>query len=164
MLSSLESEMPAIQQGLFDLIAKIFTNLPTATIVIDERMVDFSRWLAAMEAATDVPAGSYQHEYSNALNQGQRDALLDNVLAAAVLEFGEKISSEHWSGTPSELLITLNSMVTRDTHRSRDWPDNAIALSKRLQALQAGLATQDVFVEFGRGKERTITIEKKGRY
>ena len=80
MLQALAVDMPVIQRGLFDLIAKIIFHLPDAKVTNPERMIDFSSWLAAMEMADNVQEGTYQNEYSDALNQGQRDALLDRYL------------------------------------------------------------------------------------
>jgi hypothetical protein len=98
----------------------------------------------------------------HALSQGQLDSLLENLLAAAVVEFAEDEVTDTWSGTPSELLAKLNSRAARGTQRSRDWPQNAIALSKRLVPLQASLLTQGIQVDLSRGKERNITIRKSG--
>jgi hypothetical protein len=153
-----QDDLPAIQRGLFDLIADIFTHLPTAKVVHPERMIDFSTWLAALELVKGVPEGIYQAEFSQALNQGQLDALLDNSLAAAVLDFTAGEGGGNWSGTPAELLALLSERLPWGTQRARDWPQNAISLSKRLLPLQAGLQTQGVIVEFRRGKERRITI------
>ena len=159
MEAELATDLPAIQRGLFDLIAKIFEQLPNAKVTSPTRMLDFSKWLAAMELVDGAPAGTYQDVYCDALNQGQLDALLENLLAAAVLEFAEGQADGIWSGTPAELLAQLNFAATQGTQRSRDWPQNVIALSKRLLPLQAGLLTQGVSLELSRGKHRTITIK-----
>ncbi len=157
----LQVDMPAIMRGLLDLTANILTHLPTAEVTNPERMIDFVRWLAAMEAAEGVPAGIYQGVYSDAIRQGQLDSLLDNVLAAAVLEFAQGHVGT-WSGAPAELLIQLNRKASIGTQRSRDWPSNPIALSKRLMPMQHSLATQGVTLEFRRGKNRNITITNSG--
>lgn len=164
MLGELAEDMPAIQRGLFDSIAGALKHLPTVEVTNAERMIDFCKWLAAMEAANNAPAGTYQDEYRRALDEGQRDALLDNPLAAALLEFGDRLGEEDrdWFGTPARLLNDLNDAAPRSTLYSRDWPANPIALSKRLQSLQAGLATQGIKLEFGRGKERTISVKYVG--
>ena len=160
MLNELAVDLPAIQRGLFDLIAKTFSHLPDANVTHPERMLDFCKWLAAMEMAEGIRGAVYQIQYSDALKQGQLDALLDNPLAATVLDFAEALDEDGWSGTPAKLLSELSDGLPRSTQRSRDWPDNPIALSKRLQSLQAGLLTQGVQVDFARGKERKITIQK----
>lgn len=63
MVAAFQKDLPAIQRGLFDLIAKILQHLPSATVTNPERMIDFCRWLAAMEIAQDAPPGVYQAEF-----------------------------------------------------------------------------------------------------
>jgi hypothetical protein len=157
-----QADLPAIQRGLFDLIAKILTHLPTAEVTNPQRMIDFVKWLAAMEKVAGAPPGVYQDVYADAVQQGQLESLLDNTLAAAIVEFADSERSGEWSGTPSDLLGKLNGRAPRGTLRSRDWPQNAIALSKRLRPLQASLLSQGILVELHRGKHRGITITKAG--
>lgn len=158
----LDADLPAIMRGLFDLIASIFSHLPNVAITNPERMIDFVAWLAAMEMAQGVPAGVYQGLYSDTLQQGQLDTLMDNPLAAAIIAFIDAHADESWSGTPANLLTKLNQVVCFGTQRSREWPQNPIALSKRIAALQAGLLSQGIKIELSRGKQRTVTITKIG--
>jgi hypothetical protein len=125
-------------------------------------MLDFVYWLAAMEKVDGVPAGVYQAEYSNLLNQGQLDSLQENLLASEVLDFAKQFKGTEWCGTPAELLIQLTLQASVQTQRSREWPQNSIALSKRLKPLAAGLMTQGISLEFTRGKERMITVKMDG--
>lgn len=156
----LEADLPAIMRGLFDLIAAIFSHLPNVEITHPERMIDFVAWLGAMEMADGIPAGIYQRLYSETLQQGQLDTLMDNPLAAAIIEFMDEFKGEVWSDTPSELLMELTSRISRGTQFSRDWPQNPISLSKRIAGLQAGLLSQGVKIELTRGKHRTVTLSK----
>lgn len=159
LVANFNADLPAIMRGLFELIANIFTNLPNAKVTSPERMIDFVQWLAAMELVDGAPIGTYQSAYSESLNQGQLDAMQDSLLGAAVLEFCQNsLKSLDWSGTPEELLKQLNTHQTQSTLRSRDWPQNAISLSKRLIPLLASLLTQGIHIEFRRGKKRNINI------
>jgi hypothetical protein len=162
MMRMLEEDLPAIQRGLFDLIAAVFVHLPTVKVEKTERMIDFVSWLAAMEAAHGVPPGVYQREYSEVLQQGQLDSLLDNLLASSVLSFADAQVDGSWSGTPADLLSLLSEALPFSATRSREWPSNPIALAKRLVGLQASLLTQGVRIESSRGKHRIITITKQG--
>jgi hypothetical protein len=154
----IQADLPYIMRGLFDLIAEILIHLPSVQPSSPERMIDFVRWLAAMEKAQGTPEGVYQSEYSDALRHGQLDSLQENVLAAAILELVEELQGEDWHGTPEELLIELNCRASKGTQRSSDWPLNAISLSKRLAVLEAGLSSQGIEITFRRGKKREITI------
>lgn len=155
-----EADLPSIMRGLFDLIASVFAHLPDVTVTDPERMIDFVTWLGAMELAEGFPAGIYQGKYSDVLRQGQLDTLMDTPLAAAIITFMDEFQGEVWSDTPSELLTALNRCACRGTQFSRDWPQNAIALSKRISGLQAGLLSQGIRIELSRGKNRKVTMSK----
>jgi hypothetical protein len=160
-------DLPAIMRGLFDLIAKILACLPSAVVVKPQRMVGFVRWIAALEQAQGLPEGlaPYQDLFAQVMNEGQLESLQDNVVGAAILQFAEGLDEgeAEWQGTPADLYAKLTDVVLNDRLRMpRDWPDNAIALSKRLVSLQAALMTQGISVTFKRGKTRTIAIRKLG--
>lgn len=157
-----EADLPFIMCGLLNLISNIMLHLPTIKVTNPERMIDFVQWLAAMEKVQGVPAGVYQDAYSYDLRQGQLDSLLDNVIAVALLEFIKDLNADMWSGKPADLLVHLNRFVKIGTQRSREWPQNPIALSKRLIPLQAALLSQGIKIEFTRGKSRAITISFLG--
>jgi len=162
MIQELKADMPMIFRGMLDLIAKVFQHLPEAEITHPERMLDFVHWLAAMEKADGIPAGIYQQAYGDSLHQAQLDSLMENTLASALVEFCDGIKVQVWSGTPGDLLDELNEKASSGTSYSRDWPQNPISLSKRLNGLKASLLTQGIDIQSGRGKERTITIRKVG--
>lgn len=163
LVRELQNDLPAIQKGLYDLVANILTHLPSAQVTSPERMIDFVHWLAAMELVNGAPVGAYQSVYSDALNECRLDALQDSLLAAAVMNFAQShLNKGSWIGSPSELLIDLNKHADAGSQRSRDWPQNAIALSKRLIPLQASLLAQGISIELSRGKNRTIKINVKG--
>ena len=74
------------------------------------------------------------------------------------MSFITDASKDQWSGTPTELLQELSFLVGNKSRYSQDWPQNPIALSRRLQSLQAPLRRQGIDVTLSRGKERKITI------
>ena len=157
----LAHDLPGIVRGLYDLIAEVFKHLPDVAATAPTRMIEFSRWLAAIEKALGMPGGTLQEHYVENITAGQLDSLLDNELASVLLEFAHTLDDGQWAGTPAELLEHLTSNAVFTAIRPRNWPTTPISLSKRLLALQAALATQGIDVEFTRGKKRTITILKK---
>jgi len=164
LMRQFQADLPVIFRGLLDLVANIQAQLPKAEVVHPERMIDYVQWLAAMEIVDGVPAGVYQAEYSHALKQSMLDSLLENPLAAAVIAFIEDHPETQWSGTPAELFQDLSYLVGGRSRFSTEWPQNPIALSKRLVALQAGLRRQGIDVKLTRGKERRITITRLEAY
>lgn len=162
MLKALHTDLPVIFRGLLDLIAKVLQHVHDVDVADPERMVDFTRWLAAMEKVDGAPAGVYQEAYRDALRQAQLDSLMENILAASLIEFCDHIQGNTWSGTPAKLLDELNDLVSRGTTYSSEWPQNPIALSKRVNGLKASFLAQCIDIQFGRGKERMITIRRTG--
>lgn len=158
LMQQFEAEQPVIFRGLLDLISNIYKHLPTVTVERPERMVEFSYWLAAMEKAQDAPEGVYQSAYSENLKQTQLNNLMENTLAAALVEFSEELRDSKWAGSPAELLEELDMAATRSTMYSRAWPKSPIALGKRIQGLKAALSEQGIHIESSRGKKRVITI------
>lgn len=161
LLKEFEADLPVIQRGLFDLIAQVLTHLPDAKVARPQRMFAFVRWLSAMELAHGIPIPVYQDAYAESINDSQLEGLRDNVLSSAVLDFADSLTDGKWSGTPADLLAELNAARGYVIRRApQGWPDNEIALSKRLLPLQAALMTQGIDVQSTRGKERHITIRR----
>jgi len=163
-VSNYAEDFPNIYRGILDLISEVFIHLDEAEVQNPERMIDFVRWLAAMEKVENVPPGTYQAAYSSNLNESQLESLLDHSLANAVFTFATKEIGESWSGTPMDLLNLLNDSAPRETRHSRNWPRNPISLSKKLNALKASFHTQGIQIEFHRSKERKITITNLEAY
>ena len=139
--------------------------LPTVTPKYKERMIDFSYWLAAIEKVKDFDDGLLQQAYHDLLVESQLDSVMGDPLAAAVYQLvTTDIGS--WKGTAKELLNELESNCHRyeANTRSRNWPQNAISLSKRLRIAKAGLLVQGIEVTFRRGKERMVFLENKDMY
>lgn len=161
LLAQLDEEMPYIFGGLLEYISAIFAALPKVEVINPERMIDFSRWLAAMEMVDNVPATVYQSLYSHTVEEGQLDVVQSSSLGDALYAFGMKQQVGSWVGTPQKLLETLNAAVSPETKRAPDWPKNAISLSKKIAGIKAPLETVGVIVEKGRGKERNYTVSLK---
>lgn len=152
-----EQALPMIFRGFLEYTAKILKVLPDVTPTDPARMYELSHWFAAMERVDGIPEGIYQVQHKDNQKQAQLDSLLEHPLAAAMVEFAEGMERE-WRNEPVKLLDTLNDLVPMSVRKSHEWPSNSIALTKRLKALQAGLSSQGIFVEFGRGKKRWISI------
>jgi energy-coupling factor transporter ATP-binding protein EcfA2 len=159
-----QADLPRIFRGLLDLIANIMVELPSVEPTNSERMIDFVHWLAAYEKVDNAPHGAYQELYSDALKESMLDSLLENPLAAAVMSFITEQKTGVWSGTPTDLLQELSLLVGNRSRYSQDWPQNPIALSKRLGPLQAALRRQGIDITLSRGRERKITITNMEAY
>jgi len=155
--------LPSIFRGLLDLIAQIFAVLDSVEVTHAQRMIGYVQWLAAMETVLGFPVGKLQNIYANSQKQAMLDTIQDDYLAQAILSFADRYKNKSWVGTPTELLARLNNIdPLKVINNSRLWPQNAIALSKRLSTLQKVLSTQGVELQLGvRGKQRRIVLGMK---
>ena len=151
------NDLPIIIRGFHELIGEVFKHLPDVEVTRPQRMIDFSRWLAAMEKVDGAPPETYQDLYAECLVEAQLESLLANPLAAALIDFVEG-RSKTWQGKPTELLAELNGFTPFAMQRSPDWPKNSIALGRRISSLQAGLKTQGIEITQTRSKHRKITV------
>lgn len=158
MLAEFEADLPSILGGLYELIATILKKLPMADVLVPSRMLDFCRWLAAMESALDLEPGVLQLAYDASLRDAQLESLLDNPLALTIIEFSEAMDESEWVGTPTDFYDRLSRIAEFSLQRSRAWPSSAAVLSKRLHGLQAPLLTQGISIDWTRGKDRQIVI------
>jgi hypothetical protein len=160
MLAEFEADRPAIARGLYDLTSQILGKLPRVEVVAPSRMLDFCKWLAAMEAALELPVGVLQHVYADSLQDSQLESLLDNPLAVTIIEFAERQKEPEWVGTPTQFYDALTNIANFTAQRSRAWPSSAAVLSKRLHGLQAPLLAQGISIDWSRGKDRQIVVTK----
>jgi hypothetical protein len=86
------------------------------------------------------------------------ESLLEDPVAEAVINLVRQHTSSDWSGEPSELLDKLTFLAPHRVKYSREWPQNAIAMGKRLSSLKGGLLSQGIEVVLSRGKKRKVTI------
>lgn len=153
---------PEILGGFYQLIADIFRVLPNATPTNPGRMIGFCKWLAAMEQVINLPEGSLQDAYRSGQQDMQLESLLDNPLAAAILDFAERMKEGSLTLSPSDLYNRLSLIAQFSNNRSAAWPSSAASMSKRLHGLQAPLLSQGILIEWTRGKDRFITLRKVG--
>lgn len=161
-LEAFKADLPTIFRGLLDLAAAILAELPNAKATDPERLVSFSRWLAALERVEGVPEGVYQQAYSASMGDIVLDGLMDDPVATAVIDLVERQPVHSWRGAPAELLKELTEVVGYQAGRSREWPSNEIALGKHLRALEGGLARQGIRIETGRGRRRWVSVTREG--
>lgn len=154
-------DLPGIFRGAIDRIAGILANLEGAEVVHPERVLGFTRWLAAMERLDDAGAGTYQAVYSDCVKAGMLDTLETHPLGRAVLSFVDGKARSDWSGPPKKLLEELEHINDWRDVRHPEWPQNEIALSKRLLTMQASLARQGIEVKVWRSHERMISLTRR---
>jgi hypothetical protein len=159
LVQQLELDKPIIFRGLLDLISRCLAVEGTETITHQARMMGFVHWLAKIELAEGMEVGTLQKIYAENQKEAMLDTIAEDSLAYAVLTMAKEYSQDMWSGTPTALLEKLTSYVPPKVSKSSNtWPQNPIALSKRLAVLKPSLLAQGVEIESERGKNRRILI------
>ena len=137
-----------------------------AQVKSPSRMLDFCRWIAAVELAfieitteeyKSVKVGDIQQFYTENQERLTLDNLLENELASAIFDLANS-NKIPFKGTPAQLLAQLNSDRSNTYMSAHQWPNNPIALSKRLVPLLPALRKHDIEIALTRGKERRINI------
>jgi hypothetical protein len=158
-LKNFAKDLPNIFRGLLDLCAQLLAVEKTTVVTRSERMIAFSRWLAAMEVIFKRPQGELQAMYSQNLKASNFNTLQENQLAMSMLNFASNLPQGSWQGTPTALLEALEIIAPDNIiNRRSEWPSNPISMSKRLRILEKSLEYQGVTMDFTQSKTRLITI------
>lgn len=158
LMRDLAEDMPHIFAGVLHRMSLNFAKLDEAKVTHPERMIEFSKSIAASELVDGVPPGTYQAVYSDMVAEGQLDTIMDNPLVLSVATLVDSLKGQPWTGSPTELLEALP--VPFGTERSRVLPGTPIGLSKRLQTLASAFKTLGIECTWGRGRfNRTITLQ-----
>ncbi len=159
MKRDLSTKLGVIFKGLLDLCASGLQIEDSVEVLYPERLMNFSRWLAALEPAMGLPAGRLQKAYSDNLCGATLETVQDNALAITVLNFAKALPANKWSGTSTQLLAQLNKIAPPQTiHRQSEWPQSPISLSKRLKLVAPMLQSQGVEIDFSHGTQRQVEV------
>lgn len=161
LMRDLEEDMPHIFAGLLQRMSLNFARHEEAQVIHAERMIEFSKWLAASELVDGVPPGTYQAVYSEMVAEAQLDSIMDNPLVVAIACLVDSQRGKPWAGSPTELLhaLAIHAPSGFGNDRSNGMPNNAISLSRRLRSLESALKTLKIEFKLTRGIQRTITLQ-----
>ena len=153
------SKHPVIFRGLLDLCAQTLEVEQDAKVLYPARLMNFSRWLAALEQVLGMPAGRLQMAYVNNLRDAALETVRENTLAVTLLHFVSQLKEQRWAGTATQLLAALEHLAPPNTvHRQAEWPQSPISLSKRLKQLSPLLKSQGIDIDFSHGTQRQVEI------
>jgi hypothetical protein len=153
------SKHPVIFRGLLDLCAQTLEAERDAKVLYPARLMNFSRWLAAMEQVLGMPAGRLQLAYVDNLRDAALETVRENTLAVTLLNFVSRAPEKRWAGTATQLLEALSQIAPQQiVHRQAEWPQSPISLSKRLNQLSPLLESQGIVIGFSHGTQRQVEI------
>lgn len=153
-----EAERPRILGVLLDALVEGFRQHATTHLPRLPRMADFALWASACETAL-WPRGTFWSAYSR-----NRDEALEDVIEADAVASSLRTLMEgriEWSGTASDLLRALATVMGEGGTRGSNWPRSPRALSSRLRRaapLLRKLGIDVCFEREGRARTRMIRI------
>lgn len=132
--------------ALLDAVSLALANSQKVHLPALPRMADFTKWVVAAEPALGFPIGSFLAAYNVNRDSAHADTL-ERPPVPELISLLEGQADQFWSGTSSQLLKALNSLVastgTDPVHR-RDWPKSAEALGRMLRRLAPNLRAHGI--------------------
>lgn len=140
-----EERWPRILGALLDIVAAVWARLESTEIPPSDRLADFSRVLAAMDAVCGTGALDL---YIGQRGQIAETIIDDDPVGAAIVQLVR--DSGVWEGPAGELLKRITP-----ENAPRRWPRNACAMSGRLKRLAPALRAVGVDVIPPRKTDKT---------
>jgi len=133
--------------ALLDGLVAGLKNLAAVEIAEKPRMADFALW---GEAGTRAywPAGTFLRAYRENVARAVDLTIEASAVAVAVQAF--MAGRIEWTGTASELLSLLTSMIGEQAARERAWPKQANQLSNKLRRVAPPLRRIGIDIAFER--------------
>lgn len=154
-----EEARPYLLGALLDCLVQTLRVLPEMQFSRLPRLADFAVRGAALAPSLGWTAEEFFSVYEDNRHSGHVTAIEASSVAQAVVLLMDHATS--WKGTATELLESLNQLVTEDKRKARNWPKNPRGMAGALKRIVPNLRELDILVEFLRsaGRDRTRQIE-----
>jgi hypothetical protein len=126
-----------IFSGILDALVCALRELPKIQLDSLPRMADAALWATAGEISFGWRRGIFMQAYRRYLDEGAIASVEAHPVGVAIRQLLEK--QNQWSGTPAQLLETLNTLLSEEQRRVRNWPSNPRALGHCLRRLAPAL-------------------------
>ena len=157
-LNKFYESSPSILGGLLDGVSAALKNIKSVHLESLPRMADFAKWVTAAEPGLGWDPESFMDAYQKNRSSSIEIGLESDPIAQAVIDLIQDIGD--WIGTSTELLEVLEHQVPEKIVRSKQWPQAANQLSKRLNRLAPVLREVGLNVELGINKEKRRRLIK----
>lgn len=155
--AELETLKPDLFGALLVLSSRVLAALPNAEVEYQSRMMDFAKWLSALEVVLNLPDAQLQKVYANNVKSLMASGTVDDSLTIALRQLVSELKEgEAWRSTPSTLLDKLNEFEI-----SKFLPQGAAALTAKLKGQEASLNANGIFFKIGRDSERYVMVSGK---
>ncbi|EVT99043.1 hypothetical protein D018_2704 [Vibrio parahaemolyticus VP2007-007] len=154
--AELEASMPEILGALLTLASKALAVLPDVEVMHEARMMDYAKWIGALEKIWKLPEGKLQKVYAKNVESLMASGMADDSLTIAFTALLKKAGGKPWKGKPSELLNKL-----QEFEESMYLPKGAAALSAKIKGQESSLNANGIYFKFGRDADRYIMVSDK---
>ena len=144
--------------ALCDALSTSLRNIGKVSLPEYPRMADFVQLVAAAEPALPWKNGEFYKAYSENIKKVIDIALEVDEVAVAVMALIKRSENGKWAGTATELKTELETIVEDRICRLKSWPNQANALSGRLNRCATLLRAKDIEIERGKSGDRYISI------
>jgi hypothetical protein len=133
-----DKHWPVIFSGILDALVCALREQPKIKLDSLPRMADAALWATAGEISFGWRRGTFMQAYRRNLDEGAIASVEAHPVGVAIRQLLE--IQNQWSGTPAQLLETLNALVSEEEQRrARTWPSNTRALGHCLRRLAPAL-------------------------
>ncbi|MBT6601370.1 MAG: hypothetical protein HOB32_06920, partial [Nitrospina sp.] len=157
-LNKFYESSPSILGGLLDGVSAALKNIKSVHLESLPRMADFAKWVTAAEPGLGWDPESFMDAYQKNRSSSIEIGLESDPIAQALIDLIQDVGD--WIGTSTELLEALEHKVSEKIVRSKQWPQAANQLSKRLNRLAPVLREVGLNVELGINKEKRRRLIK----
>ncbi|MEZ8790192.1 ATP-binding protein [Vibrio splendidus] len=154
--ADLEASMPEIFGALLTLASQALAILPDVEVIHEARMMDYAKWIGALERVWKLPEGKLQKVYEKNVESLMASGMVDDSLTIALTSMVKKLGDKAWKGKPSQLLSKL-----QEHEDSQYLPKGAAALSAKIKGQESSLNANGIYFKFGRAAERYIMVSDK---
>jgi hypothetical protein len=150
----LDAALPEIFGSLLMLASKALVEEKTAKVQFSARMMDFAKWLAAIETVLGLGAGKLQKAYKANVKSIMASGTEDDSLTVAMQKLIKSVADDKiWKATPSRLLETLQQL-----ENPMYLPRGAAALTSKLKAQESSLNANGIYFKIGRDTDRYVLV------
>lgn len=174
LLKDFEQQKSEILAGCLNTLVEAYKQYPNIKRESLQRLADFDEYGCAIAIALGKTQADFVNAYAKKVEQQNEEALNADPLALVILKFCElqvkgkslvsydgKPELDCWRGQPTELYqkLTLNAQQIGIDVKSKEWPKNPSALSRRLNPIVPALKAFGCIITSYEGTPRQIQID-----
>lgn len=141
-----DNKKPYLLGAIFDAVAGAIREYPQVSLSEYPRMADFIQWGCAIAKVLGYTQDQFLQAYYNNLAKQNTEAIEANPVAITVMDLMG--IQNRWEGTATDLFTQLEKQAEalKINTKTKEWPKDPSALSRRLHIVQTNLAEESIFI------------------